>query len=197
MGSGKSTAAKILAEEFGFHLIKEKPQNNPFLKPFYQDMPRWALHVQLSYLFNKIKELEEEKINFETKNVIEDTPIEVSREIYAKAQVRFGNMTDKEHELYCDIYDSNRSHIPSPDLVIIIDAPADLIMRQINMRARGYESAVDKDYINTLISFQRRWMNSYPDDKKLIINKHNFDLKNKEGRQRFLGMVKDKISAMR
>ena len=36
MGSGKTTAAKILKKELGFPLLEEKPQENPFLENFYK-----------------------------------------------------------------------------------------------------------------------------------------------------------------
>ena len=46
MGSGKTTAAKLLAKHLKFHLLEENFGENAFLPKFYQDMERWAFHSQ-------------------------------------------------------------------------------------------------------------------------------------------------------
>ena len=53
IGAGKSTLARILADAVGARLVEEKPEDNPFLGPFYRDPPRHALSVQLWYLLQR------------------------------------------------------------------------------------------------------------------------------------------------
>jgi len=69
MGSGKTTASKILKKELGLPLFEEKPQENPFLELFYEDMERWGLHSQLSFALIKIRQ------NIRAKNMLSRTSV--------------------------------------------------------------------------------------------------------------------------
>ena len=53
LGTGKTTAAKLISENLGFHLFREKFAENIFLPLFYTDPKRWALHSQLFFLHEK------------------------------------------------------------------------------------------------------------------------------------------------
>ena len=48
IGVGKTSLARRLAERLGATLTLERPEQNPFLPRFYQDMRRHALPTQLS-----------------------------------------------------------------------------------------------------------------------------------------------------
>ena len=43
IGVGKTSLTHRLAEHFSAETLLERPDENPFLARFYQDMPRWAL----------------------------------------------------------------------------------------------------------------------------------------------------------
>ena len=58
IGAGKTSLARRLAARLSADLLLEQPQENPFLSRFYQDMPRYALPVQLFFLFQRIRMLE-------------------------------------------------------------------------------------------------------------------------------------------
>lgn len=61
MGSGKTTACRLLARELGIRLFEEKAEENRFLPLFYEDPRRWAFALQLFCLAEKIGQLEEIK----------------------------------------------------------------------------------------------------------------------------------------
>src|SRR5581483_12197594 len=58
IGAGKTTLARRLASRLSADLLLEQPDENPFLSRFYQDMPRYALPVQLFFLFQRARMLE-------------------------------------------------------------------------------------------------------------------------------------------
>src|SRR5438046_2263876 len=59
IGVGKTSLAKRLAGRLNSTLVLERPEQNPFLPRFYQDMSRFALPTQLFFLFQRIGQLRE------------------------------------------------------------------------------------------------------------------------------------------
>ncbi len=53
IGVGKTTLAKRLAERVQASVVLERPEQNPFLARFYEDMARFALPTQLFFLFRQ------------------------------------------------------------------------------------------------------------------------------------------------
>src|SRR3990172_9034983 len=59
IGVGKTSLARRFSERLGSGLLLERPEQNPFLARFYQDMSRYALPTQLFFLFQRINQLRE------------------------------------------------------------------------------------------------------------------------------------------
>jgi deoxyadenosine/deoxycytidine kinase len=55
IGAGKSTLVRLLSERLGFHPYYEPAAENPFLKDFYEDMPRWA-YSQRIFLIRAVRD---------------------------------------------------------------------------------------------------------------------------------------------
>jgi len=78
MGSGKTTASRLLAKELGFHLVEEVCSENAFLSRFYKKMNRWAFHSQTFFLMEKINQLMEIGENLEDSCHPERPPLSLS-----------------------------------------------------------------------------------------------------------------------
>ena len=61
IGVGKTSLAKILAEEFQAQLILEKFEENPFLSEFYKNSKQYAFQTQLFFLLSRYKQQDEFK----------------------------------------------------------------------------------------------------------------------------------------
>ena len=59
IGAGKTSLARELADRLEADLLLEQPEDNPFLARFYEDMPRFALPTQLTFLFQRADQLRE------------------------------------------------------------------------------------------------------------------------------------------
>ena len=57
IGAGKTSLARQLAEHLTADMLLEQPEDNPFLPRFYDDMPRFALPTQLTFLFQRVDQL--------------------------------------------------------------------------------------------------------------------------------------------
>lgn len=192
MGSGKTTASKILKKELGLPLFEEKPQENPFLELFYEDMERWGLHSQLSFALIKIRQNIRAKNMLSRTSVIHDGPPGQDM-IYLKTNKKLGNIRNNEYNLIANIVKLYEPHAILPDPLIFLDAPVDLILQRIAGRARDYEQKVPRDYIATLLKFQKNWIRRYPKDKKIIIPMDKIDLKEKRHRDAFVELINARL----
>lgn len=158
MGSGKTTAARLLAKALKFDLLEENFGENAFLPRFYQDMNRWAFHSQSFFLMEKITQMLETKKLLEKHSLVQDTPIEQDAFSYAKAQHVLGHIDDAEWRLYQKIYKSFEPYFPVPDLIVYLDASMNAITTRIEKRGRGYEQKIPVSYLELLEMLNRKWL---------------------------------------
>ncbi len=158
MGSGKTTAARLLAKELGFKLLEENFGENAFLPRFYQDMKRWAFHSQTFFLMEKITQMLETPKLLLKESVVQDTPIQQDALSYAKAQHVLGHIDDAEWKLYQKIYKSFEPYFPAPDLIVYLETSLDEIMERIESRGRGYEQQIPQSYVELLDMLNHRWI---------------------------------------
>ena len=59
IGAGKTSLARQIAEHLDAEMLLEQPEDNPFLSRFYDDMARFALPTQLTFLFQRADQLRE------------------------------------------------------------------------------------------------------------------------------------------
>src|SRR5437667_10196800 len=56
IGVGKTTLARLLAEEFNARVLLEQVEENPFLKKFYEDAHTYAFQAQLFFLLSRYRQ---------------------------------------------------------------------------------------------------------------------------------------------
>lgn len=159
MGSGKTTAAKLIARKFGFTLLEENFGENAFLPRFYRDMKRWAFHSQTFFLMEKITQMLETKKLLEKTSLVQDTPIVQDVFSYAKAQHVLGNIDDAEWKLYQKIYKSFEPYFPKPDLIVYLETSLPSIINRIERRGREYEQKIPMSYLELLDMLNHKWLN--------------------------------------
>ena len=125
IGAGKTSLARRLSEHLGSHLLLEKPDENPFLEKFYDDMGRQALPTQLFFLFQRVNQLQGlTQIDMFTQTTVSDFLLDKDP-LFARL-----TLDDAEYRLYRQIYEHLQPKAAQPDLVIYLQAaPATLIER--------------------------------------------------------------------
>ena len=98
IGCGKTTAAKLLSQHFGFELFDEPVIDNRFLREYYSDMKRWSLTLQMEFLIRRVEH--HELIFTVPKSCVQDRSLYEDPEIFAKYLHGLGHMTDNELNLY-------------------------------------------------------------------------------------------------
>jgi deoxyadenosine/deoxycytidine kinase len=158
MGSGKTTAARLLARELKFQLVEENFGENAFLPRFYEDMKRWAFHSQTFFLMEKITQMLETPKLLAKGPVVQDTPIQQDAFSYAKALNVLGNIDDAEWKLYQKIYRSFEPYFPKPDCIIFLETSITTIADRIEKRGRGYEKKIPLSYLELLDMLNNKWL---------------------------------------
>lgn len=191
MGSGKTTAANLLARELQFTLIEENVKENAFLPRFYKDMPRWAFHSQVFFLMEKIRQMIETKNILTKSSVVQDTPITQDVYSYARAQHELGNMDDAEWGLYQKIYHEFTPHFPSPDLIVFLDTSVPVIEKRIEERGRGFEQSIPTDYLALLDRLNRKWLEQNTNIPVIRVSTDTLDIvRDRDAQQQFVSLVR-------
>lgn len=173
IGAGKTTLAGKLANKFGWKPALESTENNPYLADFYEDMHRWAFHLQVFFLnsrFNQIK-----KIAQSTEVVVQDRSIYEDAFIFAENLHRSGMLSTRDYHNYRDLFDSMSAHFIRPKLLIYLRADVPKLMRQITRRGREYEKEIPVAYIENLNHLYDRWTDSYRESPVLVLDGNRLD----------------------
>ena len=192
IGSGKSTLAKLLANEYHANMFSEKAERNPFLPKFYEDMQHYALPTQLFFLFqraNQISELKQKDIF--SNGVIADFFLQKDP-IFAKL-----NLDDEEFKLYHQIYQHLELKAPTPDLVIYLQTPVELLRQRVQKRNINYEQRITREYLERIAESYSSYFHNDHDSNVLIVNNENIDLLEDKSALTMLIERINKISSIR
>lgn len=165
VGIGKTSLARRLAKAFKCQLILEQPEENPFLERFYQSRKQYALPTQLYFLFQRTRQLRE------LKQSDMFSPVRVADFMLEKDPI-FAKVTldDDEHRLYQQVYSQLSPEVPTPDLVIYLQAPVDVLAERIRRRDVEYEHGIERDYLQQIVDSYTTFFYRYDMAPLLIVN---------------------------
>ena len=175
IGVGKTTLANRLAETFNSELLLEGADENPFLDRFYDDPRSVALQTQLFFLFQRARQMKE------IRQADMFRPVRVADFIMEKDRL-FAELTldEEEFKLYEQVYQHVTLDAVTPDLVIYLQAPVDVLRKRISHRGRQYERMISSDYLERLNESYARFFHHYDQAPLLIVNAAEIDLVNNE-----------------
>src|SRR5687767_9456038 len=136
IGVGKTQLTDRLAKELGWKAYYEPVIQNPYLDPFYQDMPRWSFHLQIYFLAERFKA--QAQMGASDASFIQDRTIYEDAEIFARTLYEQGSMTQVDYENYTALFHVMTGYLRRPDLVLYLSASPDTLLERI--AARGRES---------------------------------------------------------
>lgn len=176
IGVGKTSLAMRLAETFGAELLLERAEENPFLERFYRDPKNAALPTQLSFLFQRARQLQQLRQGdiFQPMRVA-DFLLEKDR-LFARL-----NLDDEELKLYEQVYQHLTLDAPRPDLVIYLQAPVEVLSRRILNRGIGYERLIQEQYLARITEAYSGFFHHYDSSPLLIVNAADINPVENEG----------------
>jgi deoxyadenosine/deoxycytidine kinase len=173
IGSGKTTLTAKLSKHYGWNPLYESVDNNPYLRDFYEDMTKWAFHVQIYFLNSRFRQVNEIKGN--EKPTIQDRTIYEDAYIFAANLHQSGHISERDYKSYLDIFHSMITFVKPPDLLIYLKAGIPKLVRQIEKRGRDFEYSIKLDYLRQLNRHYESWIGSYNDGKLLVIDVDHID----------------------
>ena len=173
IGVGKSSLAERLATRLDATTIIEESEN-PFLTDFYGGRPGAALQAQLFYLLNRHRQ----QMTVRQGDLFAQTT--VSDYLFDKDKIfAYLNLDDNELFIYQRLYDLLSKDVPSPDLVIYLQAPTDVLLRRLRDRARDLDrDTIDPDpgYLKELNEAYQHFFFHYTSTPLLVVETSQLDL---------------------
>jgi len=165
IGVGKTSLAQRLAQTFGGEPLLERAEENPFLERFYRDPRNAALPTQLSFLFQRTRQLQRlRQGDIFTPLRVADFMLEKDR-LFAQL-----NLDDDEFGLYQQVYQHLTVDAPLPDLVVYLQAPVEVLMRRVVHRGVRYEQFIQRDYLERVADAYAHFFHYYNRSPLLIVN---------------------------
>lgn len=190
IGAGKTTLTELLSKHYKWIPQFEDVEHNPYLNDFYEDMPRWSFNLQIYFLNSRLNQILEIQRGNET--IIQDRTIYEDAMIFAPNLHDMGLMSKRDFDNYYKFFETLRSMVQPPDLLIYLRASVPTLVGQIQKRGREYEENIRLDYLKKLNEYYSRFIDSYKEGQVLIVDvdKNNFAEKEED-----LGEIIQKIDS--
>ena len=171
IGVGKTTLARRLAKSLGGEALLETPEDNPFLPRFYRDPEANALATQLSFLFQRVRQLD----GIRQSDLF--APVRVGDFMIEKDRL-FAELTLDADELalYRQVYERVAGEAVTPDRVIYLQAPVDVLLARIAARGIAYEEDMDPRYLDRVVASYTRFFHHYEAAPVVIVNAAEIDI---------------------
>ena len=168
IGAGKTTLTEMLSKHYKWIPNFEDVDHNPYLMDFYEDMPRWSFNLQIYFLNSRLQQLVE--IQKGTETVIQDRTIYEDANIFAPNLHEMGLMSKRDFDNYFHFFQTLKTLVQPPDLMIYLNASVPTLVGQIQKRGREYEENIRLDYLKRLNEYYNKWIGSYKEGQLLIID---------------------------
>lgn len=175
IGVGKTSLARRLAQHLAAETLLEKPDENPFLAKFYRDPQRYALAVQLFFLFQRGDEVRDlAQMGLCGTNTVSDYLLDKDP-LFARL-----NLGDAEFALYQQIYQNLQLQAPVPDLVIYLQAAPETLVERVRRRAKPYEQTISDAYLLRVAQSYSDFFYHYEAAPVLTVNTEHLNFEDRD-----------------
>ena len=171
IGAGKTTLSTMLSEDLNAKLVLERFADNPFLPRFYNDPDRYSFPLELSFLAERYKQL-----NDELRSLSLFQPLIIADYFFMKSLIFAKNtLKGDEYNLYRQIFEIIYNSIPKPDLYVYLHLPTPKLLENIHKRGRDYEQQITAEYLDDIQKGYFDFFKQHPEYTFLVIDTSNLD----------------------
>jgi deoxyguanosine kinase len=171
-GAGKSALADRLGARLDATSVLDEP-DNPFLADFYAGRPGAAFQSQLFYTLARHRQQTTlRQTDLFSQLTVCDYLFERDK-IYA-----YLNLDDNELFIYQRLFELLAQDVPSPDLVIYLQSPTDVVRKRLKDRGRANPDLpqLEPDYVRELNEAYNHFFFHYASTPLLVVETSQFDL---------------------
>ena len=171
IGAGKTTLCKQLEADYDCRLILEQFTDNPFLPMFYKNPERYAFPVELFFMTERHKQLQESLSQRELfPQLIVSDYFFIKTLLFAK-----NNLNGEEFRLFQRLFHTLNSTFAKPDLLVYLHRDVEDIINNINKRGRDFEKDIKPDYLQSLQDAYFNYFKAEEEFPILIIDVNGVD----------------------
>ena len=190
IGSGKTSLAEKIAQDFNAKTILERFADNPFLPKFYEDQLRYAFPLEMSFLADRYSQLNQGLGQYDLFNDL----IIVDYYIYKSLIFAQVTLDTDEALLYRSIFDVMNKETTKPDLYVYLYQNTENLLKNIKKRGRTYEENIQAEYLDNINQSYSEFIKTLPQENVLIIDVSQKDfVENHEDYLEILKLIDDKI----
>src|SRR4051812_3940171 len=166
---GKSTLARILAERLNATRVME-PEVNPFLPLFYEGERGAAFQAQFTFLVRRFEQLKALDLGPRSQRTVVADFIFEKDKLFACL-----NLSDQELDTYNRYYNHFREQLPTPDLVIYLQATPEVLKKRLKKKNAPGERALSDEYLQEVVKAYEHFFFHYTSSDLLIVNTSEID----------------------
>ena len=186
IGVGKTTLAKRISDTIKCDTLFEDYTDNPFLKEFYDHNQSNSFSTQLFFLLRRIDQ---------SQKVMEMGDLLISDFYFGKDDLFAKlNLNELEYSIYLEIREKLKFTPPTPDLIIYLQAPTDILIERIKKRGLEMEMNMKKKYIDSVNEVYMKHFHEYNSCPVLIINTSNVNINNENDFQILIQEISSDIN---
>ncbi len=172
IGSGKTTLASMLSNEFKSRLLLERFEDNPFLPKFYKNPERNAFPLELFFMaerYDQLKRHSEQDLFH---------PNTISDYFFMKSKLfAQNNLLPDEEQLFNSLFGIMFSSLPNPDILVYLYSDVERLQKNIKLRGRSFECGITNEYLQNIQNRYLDYLNKQNDFPVLLLDVSNVDFK--------------------
>ncbi len=204
IGVGKTTYTNHMAEYFKAEPLFEEVSDNPILDAYYSEPTKYAFSLQIYFLNQRVKSI---KRGMKLERAILDRSI-YEDALFTQVNNINGNISDVEWQLYQDLLANMMDNVriisentnQTPELLVYLHAPFELILEKIQRRGRPYEQIDGRPdllaYYQQLHTLYDEWYENYQHTAKIAIDVSQYDILQAEDQIKVAQQIEKKLATL-
>ena len=175
IGAGKTLVARALASKIQARLVEEDVEANPFIERFYEASRTTAFQTQMYFLLSRYRryvDLRQGEL-FQRATVVDHSFL--GDRIFA-----YATLNEPERNLYDRIYGHLVQQVPTPDLMVYLQARPGVLLERIRERNRPWERPITLEFLEKVAASYNDFFFRYRENALLVVNTSDLNLNERE-----------------